>query len=125
MATFSCISFDRKRINTEKKDIRLLVGSFANTMRDLRAEPVEAARPVVGLSTQSISLRIKRMEDALGAPGITSYSGRIGMVRELTRGNASINGIMRSGNWQTERMVQHYSSVVSVQTDGAVAKYLQ
>ena len=61
-----------------------------------------------------IGRRVKALAKAAGIEGrVTAHSTRIGMASELTRRGASMQAVMKAGNWQSARMVAHYSAAVS------------
>ena len=76
------------------------------------------------LSPQMVGLRFAAAARAAGVEArVTAHSGRVGLASELTSRGASTTDVMLAGNWETSRMVAHYSAGPTAER-GAVARYL-
>jgi len=119
----------------ETKDVRLVKGSVARTIRMIETvtNPAPEDR-VVPLSPKMVGLRFQAAARAAGVEDVTAHSGRVGLASELTKRGASTTDVMLAGNWKTSRMVAHYSAGAGATAEsapawataehGAVARYL-
>ena len=109
----------------EVNDVRFVKDGVARAIRTLRAAASpEPGDRVVPLSPQMVGLRFTDAGRAAGVESrVTAHSGRVGLASELTSRGASTTDVMLAGNWNTSRMVAHYSAGATADR-GAVARYL-
>ncbi len=106
-----------------REDYRLLVGSFAAAVAALRTarSPAPADR-VVPLSGVQINRRLQALAALAGLAGVSSHSGRRGMVSELVRRGASTTAVRPGRGWQSPQMVARYAGAIALE-HGAVARH--
>ncbi|MDE0456049.1 MAG: site-specific integrase [Chromatiales bacterium] len=107
------------------EDHRLLVGPFAQAIRDLQAakpnrSPTDRIVPLAGAQ---ISRRLAALGRHAGIHGLSGHSGRHGLATELVRRGASTTAVQAAGGWRRPDMVARYASRIDIE-DGAVARYL-
>jgi len=80
------------------------------TVRALSAvRPANAKGSVFGVTESQLRRRVKSAAKAVGAVGVTSHGGRVGMARTMARNGAAAPAIMRQGGWSSSAMVGAYT----------------
>ncbi len=103
-------------------DIRFVKAEAARALLAIQPDEPNPDASVFGMSPSTVNRRFKAAASRCGVQA-TAHSARVTYASELTRLGASTIELMRSGGWQTERMVGHYASGVMAEHN-ATAKYL-
>jgi len=91
-----------------------IVAVSARAVRALNAiRPGNALGLVFGVSESQLRRRVKSAAKAIGAEGVTSHGGRVGMAQTMARTGAAAPAIMRQGGWQSSAMVARYTRKLS------------
>jgi len=94
----------------------------ARAVRALSAiRPANGQGSVFGVSESQLRRRVKSAAKAVGAEGVTSHGGRVGMAQTMARNGAAAPAIMRQGGWQSSAMVARYTRKLSAKE---VVKFL-
>jgi len=91
-----------------------IVAVSARAVRSLNAiRPANAQGSVFGVSESQLRRRVKAAARAVGAEGVTSHGGRVGMAQTMARNGAAAPAIMRQGGWNSSAMVAAYTRKLS------------
>jgi len=91
-----------------------IVAVSARAVRALSAiRPANAKGSVFGVSESQLHRRVKSAAKAVGAEGVTSHGGRVGMAQTMARNGAAAPAIMRQGGWSWSAMVARYIQKLS------------
>jgi len=91
-----------------------IVAVSARAVRALNAiRPANGQGSVFGVSESQLRRRVKSAAKAIGAEGVTSHGGRVGMAQTMARNGAAAPAIMRQGGWQSSAMVARYTRKLS------------
>lgn len=83
----------------------------------------QAGARVFGLSSNQISLRIKKAALAAGlGDGFSGHSPRVGMAQDLARIGVELPSLMTAGRWRSPMMPAHYTRNETANR-GAVAQF--
>jgi len=87
-----------------------IVAVSARAVSALNAiRPANGQGSVFGVSESQLRRRVKAAARAVGAEGVTSHGGRIGMAQTMARNGAAAPAIMRQGGWSSSAMVAAYT----------------
>jgi len=87
-----------------------IVAVSARAVRALNAiRPGNALGSVFGVSQSQLHRRVKSAAKAVGAEGVTSHGGRVGVAQTMAHNGAAAPAIMRQGGWQSSAMVAAYT----------------
>jgi len=87
-----------------------IVAVSARAVRSLDAiRPANAQGSVFGVTESQLRRRVKAAAKAVGAEGVTSHGGRVGMAQTMARNGGTAPAIMRQGGWQSSAMVARYT----------------
>jgi len=91
-----------------------IVAVSARTVRALSAiRPAKPQVSVFGVTESQLRRRVKSAAKAVGAVGVTSHGGRVGMAQTMARNGAPAPAIMRQGGWQSSAMIAAYNRKLS------------
>jgi len=100
-----------------------IVAVSARAVRALNAiRPAKPRGSVFGVSESQLRRRVKSAAKAVGAEGVTSHGGRVGMAQTMARNGAAAPAIMRQGGWQSSAMVARYTRKMAAKE---VVRFLQ
>jgi len=87
-----------------------IVAVSARAVRALNAiRSANAKGSLFGVSEPQLRRRVKSAAKAIGAEGVTSHGGRVGMAQTMARNGAAAPAIMRQGGWSSSAMVARYT----------------